>query len=143
MLTRRHSDGRGCYATLCSLASLLIATGHFARARAVLAECVAVAKANSYTGQTACRLEVCATLAASLGESVIAGRFHGAALARLEDTRSRHEPVDEAFIAPRMADARAAVGECAFDTAVEEGRAWSYEASVAEMERWLNNPERA
>jgi hypothetical protein len=58
-------------------------------------------------------------------------------MARMEKAGVRHEPVDEAFIAPRMATSRAALGAEAYDAAVEEGRRHGVDVSLAELDHWL------
>jgi len=89
------------------------------------------------TSHAALTLDSAATLASFEGDHAEAARLHGAALARTRDARSKHEPVDVAFIAPRIASSRAAIGEAAFDRAEAEGMSSSYDASLAEMMTWL------
>jgi tetratricopeptide (TPR) repeat protein len=130
---------RGKAVTLINLAGLLIATGRPAEARAALAESRSLSSVIGYKSLVECAIDVgvAAALASTLGEHPIAARLHGAMLKRLHEVRVRQDLVDEAFIAARIADSRAAMGEAAFDAAKAEGWALSYDASVAELDRWL------
>ena len=55
----------------------------------------------------------------------------------MREARTTREPVDEAFVAPRIAAVRAAMGDSAFDAAESAGMALGYAALIAEVERWL------
>ena len=68
---------------------------------------------------------IVAPLAAALDEPVTAARFHGASLALMQAAGTMHEPVDEAFIGPRIAAARQAMGDAAYFAAESAGRGHS------------------
>jgi hypothetical protein len=69
------------------------------------------------------------------------GQYRFAGLAWLHKTGARLEPLDGAFVAGWMARSREAMGAIAFDAAEAEGKALSYEAAIAEMDRWLRDGE--
>jgi tetratricopeptide (TPR) repeat protein len=140
-LSREVDDDRARAVHLSNLASALVETEKFKRARQILAECMAVGRTIGYKGVPDCSLDVVAALASSMGHHRVAARLHGAALALMQKAGSRREPVDEALIAPRIASSRAAMGGAAFDAAEAEGAALSYEACVAEADAWLSCPE--
>jgi predicted ATPase/DNA-binding winged helix-turn-helix (wHTH) protein len=132
-------DPRANAVVLANLASLLVAAEKPVAARVALAESRSLAGLIGHQVLMECAFEVgvAAALASLLGEHAIAARFHGAMLRRLHQARVRQAPVDEAFVAPRIANLRAAMGDAAFDAAQAEGWALSYEASVAALDRWL------
>ena len=47
------------------------------------------------------------------------------------------DPADEAFLAPRVQSARAALGHSTFAQAEQSGRLLSYEDGIAEVRSWL------
>ncbi|MET0442249.1 MAG: winged helix-turn-helix domain-containing protein [Casimicrobiaceae bacterium] len=136
-ICRARDESKGCIGTLLSLGMLFVATGRAAEARAAFAESAVMERKTGDTSHAALTLDSAATLASFEGDHAEAARLHGAALARMRDARSKHEPVDVAFIAPRIASSRAAIGEAAFDRAEAEGMSSSYDASLAEMMTWL------
>jgi hypothetical protein len=83
-------------------------------------------------------LEVAAGLAAATGDPLHAARFYGASDALLLAAGRPREAVDEAFIAPLIAQARAALGEEPFAAAQVAGHALGYDASLAEVHHWLS-----
>jgi tetratricopeptide (TPR) repeat protein len=139
-LHRTQGNPRGIAVTLGNLACLLIEAGELDRARAALAESQALALAIGSKGTVECQLDFVAAFAAATASHSIAARIHGAALARMHDSGTRSEPVDEAFTSGWIARSREAMGSAAFDAAEAEGKALSYEAAVAEMNRWLGRP---
>lgn len=82
-------------------------------------------------------LEVATGLASALQDYPSAARFCGAALARMHEGGSQREPVDEAFVAPLIAQARASLGSAAFAQAEAQGWDLSHEAAIIEVRRWL------
>jgi hypothetical protein len=88
-----------------------------------------------------CQLDVVAALAAASGSHATAARLHGATVARMRESGTRHDPVDEAFIAGWMARSREAIGAAAFDAAEAEGKALGYDAATAERDHWLRDGE--
>ena len=83
-------------------------------------------------------LEVSVGLASARQAHAIAARFYGAAMARMQLSGSQREPVDEAFVAPRMSSAEAALGPAAFAQAQAQGLALQPAAAIAEVRQWLD-----
>ena len=83
-------------------------------------------------------LEVTAGLASARLEYAMAARFYGAAMARMQGSGSQREPVDEAFVAPLMAKAEAALGPAAFAEAQAQGWALKPDAAIADVKQWLD-----
>ena len=136
-LSRTRDDRTSTAHSLTNLASVLIATGRLDEGRVTLAEARSLANVAGYRGLVECATDVAAGLASSLGEHAIAARLHGAAQRQLHEARMRHDPADDAFIAPRIAQSRAAIGDAAFEAAKAEGWNLSYDASMVELDRWL------
>jgi hypothetical protein len=127
-------------AVLCNHARLLLGLGEEARARANLDEAFAVVSAHGLPGMHEHLLEVGAALAARRADPERAARLHGASLARLREGGAERESLDEAFLAPLMASARAALGAAAFDAAEHAGAALKREAALDELGAWLAGP---
>ena len=136
-LARAQGNARGTAIGLGNLASLLIATGQLDRARPVLAESMTLGSGIGSKAMVECQLDVVAALAAASASHSTAARLHGVAVARMRESETRHDPVDEAFIAGWMARSREAIGAAAFDAAEAEGKALGYDAAMAERDRWL------
>jgi tetratricopeptide (TPR) repeat protein len=136
--SRQRGDARRTAVSLGNLARLLIVAGELERARATLIESRALAETAGLKGLGEHLLEISAGLASALGDPGTAARLHGAALARMHDDGTRREPVDEAFVAPLMARSREALGATAFDCAEAAGQLLSFEASMAEVNQWLD-----
>jgi predicted ATPase/DNA-binding winged helix-turn-helix (wHTH) protein len=139
-ISRRLRSPGGLFVPLCNLARLSVACGHLDRARALLLESLLLATATELRGMGEDLLEVSAGLATAAGEPAVAARFAGAAQARMAQGGSQREPVDEAFFAPLMASARAAMGDAAFAGAQTLGRALGHEAAIQEVRQWLEGP---
>ena len=122
---------------LSNLASILITSGQLDRARAALAESVALEKAIG-RATVECQLDVVAALAAASASHATAARLHGATLTRMREAGMRHDPVDEAFIAGWLARSRDVIGATAFDAAEAEGKTLDSRTAMAEMDRWLS-----
>ena len=82
-------------------------------------------------------LAVGAALAAMRADPKCAARLNGASLALLRDAGTKRDRVDEAFLAPRLADAREAMGATAFEAAERAGAALPREAALDELGLWL------
>jgi len=82
-------------------------------------------------------LEVCAGLAASRGDGPQAAAMFGAAEAFAARTGVKRDAADEAFLAPRIARARSALGAAAFEAAAREGGAMPLEGAADLARRWL------
>jgi non-specific serine/threonine protein kinase len=105
-----------------------------------LAEALAIAQdiGSKRVGQGA--LETCAGYAALRGAHEACARFYGCAEAEAGRTSLRRDPVDEAFLAPRLKAARDAMGAARFQEAERAGRELAYEAGLADARAWLTNP---
>ncbi len=136
-LARGLGDRESIAIGLLNLAMVAIARGDGHRARAMLLEVLAIAEevGSIRVGQSA--LEVCAGLAASLGDASRAARLYGVAEAQTAATGIHRDPADEAFLAPLVAQARASLAPVAFAAAEEAGRALAYEEAIAEALTWL------
>lgn len=139
-ISRQLQSPGGLFVPLCNLARLSVACGKLDRARALLLESLQLATAAELRGMGEDLLEVAAGLASAGAEPAVAARFAGAAQVRMVQGGSQREPVDEAFVAPLMASARAALGDAAFAAAEILGQALSYEAAILEVRQWLERP---
>ena len=133
------SDPRGRGVTLCNFACVLVDTQRPAQAVAALAESLEMARLVGFKGMVECATDVVAALASSLGEHRSAARFHGSMLRQMKEANIQHSPVDEGFVAPWMARSRAALGGEVFDAAKDEGWSLTYDATIAELRRWLRD----
>ena len=108
-------------------------------AREMLLEVLAIAEeiGSKPAGQSV--LEVSAGLAALRGDWERAARFYGAAEAQTAQTGLHRDPADEAFLAPRIALARNALGAPAFASAECGGHALSDGESMVEARAWLES----
>lgn len=136
-ISRRLQSPEATFVPLCNLARLSVASGQLGRARRLLLESLQLAAGAELKGMGEDLLEVAAGLASARQSYAIAARFSGAALARMQEGGSQREPVDEAFVAPLIADARAALGSVAFADAEAQGRALSHDAAIVEVHLWL------
>jgi predicted ATPase/class 3 adenylate cyclase len=82
-------------------------------------------------------LEVAAGIGAARGQWERTGRFFGAAEALADATGLRRDPADDAFLAPRVAKAREALGLAAFAAAEGAGRALPFESAIREARAFL------
>ena len=136
-ITRQLRSPEGIFVPLCNLARLSVVAGKLERARCLLLESLQLATDAELKGMGEDVLEVAAGLACVRLEHNAAARFYGAAMARMQGSGSQREPVDEAFIAPLMASAEAAVGAAAFAAAQAQGRALKPASAIAEVQQWL------
>jgi predicted ATPase/class 3 adenylate cyclase len=83
-------------------------------------------------------LEVCAGLAAAMGDWARAAHFFGVAEAQAEQSGLRRDPADEAFIAPLISRAREALGHQAFAATASKGHATALDAALGEATAWLS-----
>jgi predicted ATPase/class 3 adenylate cyclase len=136
-LARELGDQEYIAAFLLNLSMVSIDRGALARVPAMLLEVLGIAEeiGSKPAGQSA--LDVCAGLAAARGEPRQAALFYGAAEAQMPQTGLQRDPVDEAFVAPRVESARAALGEAAFAEARRAGGALGYADALAAARTWL------
>jgi predicted ATPase/class 3 adenylate cyclase len=120
-----------------NLAMVSIMQGAADRVRRMLLEVLSIAQeiGSKRVGQSV--LEVTAGFAAAQEEWILAARFFGSAEEQARLTGLSRDPADEAFLAPRIASTREAVGNTVFTAAEAEGRALAYENAVGEVRAWL------
>ena len=139
-ITRKLQSPEGIFVPLCNLARVSVMAGKLERARCLLLESLQLATDAELRGMGEDVLEVAAGLASVRWEYRTAARFYGAAMARMGDSGSQREPVDEAFVAPLMAAAEAALGPAEFALARAQGWALGRDAAIADVKRWLDRP---
>jgi predicted ATPase/class 3 adenylate cyclase len=141
-LARALGDREMIAISLLNLAMVSIGRGAADCARGMLLEVLDIAEeiGSRRTGESL--LEVTAGLAASGGEFERVALFFGAAEALTDQTGLHRDPADEAFLAPRVAQARRTLGEAAFAATAATGRALSYEDALRKARAWLGNAER-
>jgi predicted ATPase/DNA-binding winged helix-turn-helix (wHTH) protein len=86
-----------------------------------------------------CALDVCAALAALWGDWKRAARFFGVVDAQMGETGYQRDPADEAFVAPKITQARKVLGTETFDRANSDGRGLSYDDAINEANVWLTS----
>jgi len=138
-LARELGDRDSTAIGLLNLAMASMGGGSAARAPAMLLEALTIARetGSSPAGQSV--IEVTAALASERNAWDIAARLYGCAEAQAVRTGLKRDPVDEAFIAPRIAKARDALAAAAFEEAAAAGRALSYEDAIEETRNWLTS----
>ncbi|MDQ3810087.1 MAG: LuxR family transcriptional regulator, partial [Chloroflexota bacterium] len=119
-------------ATLLDLAQVALARGEKERSAALFADCLAVAQHISDSRRIAECLEGFGEIAAASGRAERAARLLGAAQALRDVNGSTVQPVNRPIHARSLAAARQALGETAFTTAWEAGRATPLEQVVEE-----------
>jgi len=136
-LARELGDRESIAISLLNLAMVCVGRGFAARAREMLLEVFAIADeiGSRPVGQSV--LEVAAGLAAMRKEWERAAHFYGTAEAQAGQTGLRRDPADEAFLAPRIAAARQALGETRFTAAETAGRTVPYDEAVRATRVWL------
>lgn len=136
-LARELGDRETVAIGLLNLAMVAIGNGSRHHARRMLLEVLTIAEeiGSKPAGQSA--LEVSACLAALREEWECAALLFGTAEAQSERTGLHRDPADEAFLAPLIAKARAALGSASFGAAEAAGRALSYEDAMMEARAWL------
>ena len=139
-ISRRLQSPEGTFVPLCNLARLSVAAGKLERARTLLLESLHLAADAELKGMGEDLLEVTAGLASARQAYTTAARFSGAAMARMQAGGSQREPVDEDFIAPWIARAKAALGGAAFAQAEAQGGLLAPEAVIVEVRCWLERP---
>ncbi len=137
-LARSLGDRETIAIGLLNLAMVSIGRGAPGPAAGFLAEAIAIAEetGSKPVGQGA--LDVCAGLASARKQWETAARFHGMAQAQLGLTGLHRDPADEAFLAPRVAAARKALGAASCEAAQASGHGLGYEQSLAEARAWIN-----
>ena len=135
---RELQDHESIAIGLLNLSMVAIERGDDKAARSMLRDALLIAEeiGSKRAGQSV--LEVAAGLAALCGEWESAARFYGAAEAQAAQTGLHRDPADEAFLAPRMAQTRAALAT-AFSMLTAGGRALPDGDALREAQVWLEN----
>jgi tetratricopeptide (TPR) repeat protein len=125
---------------LCNYARLRLGQGDAAQGGNLLGEAFTLTRAHGLSALDTHVLEVGAALAALRAEPEQAARLHGASLARLHDGGAKRDSLDEAFLTPLLARARAALGAAAYDAAERAGAALARETALDDLGVWLASP---
>jgi predicted ATPase len=136
-VARELGDRESIAIALLNLTMVTIGRDGVVRARLLLSEALAIAAESRSTPAGVSALEVCAGLAAAGGDAPAAARWYGAAQAQAALTGMKRDPVDEAFLAPRIAAAERRMGGSLFAAAEEAGRALGFDAALDEARAWL------
>jgi len=137
-IARELGDRETIAIALLNLAMVAIDRAEPERSRESIAEAIAIASETGSKPVAQGALDACAGLAAARGQWERAARFCGMARALLDLTGLHRDPADEAFLAPRAAAARQALGDAAFDEAQAAGRALGPGEALAEARAWIN-----
>ena len=134
---RELDDRESAGTTLLNLAMTSIERSSVPAARARLVEALAIAEdtRSKYVGQ--CALETCSGLASQSGAFEPCARFYGCAESEAARTRMPRDPVDQAFLQPRLAAAREALGGERFAELELAGRALAYDDGLRQARAWV------
>jgi predicted ATPase len=122
-----------------NLAMVAICRAWNAPARGRLLEALAIVDEIGSKSSGQAVLEVCAGLSSLRGEWETTAHFFGAAEAQSALSGIHRDPTDEAFLAPRVAKARHALGAARYREAEEAGRALSYPEAMSRARAWLED----
>ena len=136
-LSRAAGDGGMVAVGLLNQAMVAVQESRFPAARAAIAEAWSIARELQSRPLEQSALEVTAGLAIDSGDPLLAARLFGAAEAESTRTRLRRDAADAAFLMPRVAAIRQALGLDGFTGACDAGRTRTLAESRAEALRWL------
>jgi predicted ATPase/class 3 adenylate cyclase len=136
-LARESGDRETVAFGLLNLAMASIGRGTSGRVPAILMEALTIADDNRSKPAAQSVFEVAAGWAAARGDWQRAARLFGVAEAHAEATGLRRDPADEAFLAPLIDRARAALDAQAFAGADAAGRALGRDEAIAEVRAWV------
>jgi predicted ATPase/class 3 adenylate cyclase len=136
-LEREVGDRDAMANGLLNLAIVAIGRDQRERAKQLLRDALSIAEELGLQSAGQSVLEICAGLAAIERDWPRTGFFYGAAEAQAKKTGLRRDPSDEAFLAPLIDSARAALGERAFAQAVASTRSIEYRAALEAATAWL------
>jgi predicted ATPase/DNA-binding winged helix-turn-helix (wHTH) protein len=137
-IARELGDRETIAIAVLNLAMVAIGRWEPERSREAIAEALAIASETGSRPLAQGALDACAGLAAARGQWAHAARFCGMAGALLDLTGLHRDPADEAFLAPRAAAARQALGDAAFDEEQAAGRAAGPGEALAEAREWIS-----
>jgi predicted ATPase/class 3 adenylate cyclase len=142
-ITSALGDPESLAIALLNRAMVAIARGAAADGRALLLETLHILDdlGSRPIGQSL--IEVSAGLAALEEAWARCARYFGLSEAHGQRTGIHRDPADEAFLAPRVQLAHAALGDAAFAADEASGRALSYEDGIEDLRRWLEGGTRA
>jgi tetratricopeptide (TPR) repeat protein len=138
-LARELGDQNAIANSLLNMAMVSIDQNRGERARPMLKEILTITTRVGLRPVGQSSLEVTAGLCAWYEEWTKAAQFFGAAEAQAERAGLRRDAVDEAFLAPWMAKARAALSEPVFEMTADKGRLIPYDDALALASAWLGN----
>ncbi len=136
-ITQELGDYETMAIALLNLAMVAIARGDATDGCVLLGETLRILDRTGSLPIGQSLIEVSAGLAALGEEWARSARYFGIAEAEAQRTGIHRDPVDEAFLAPRIQAAREALGNDGFAAAEASGRALSYESGIEEVRRWL------
>jgi tetratricopeptide (TPR) repeat protein len=137
ILQRERGERANIVISLYNLAAVTIGRGAPHRALTLVREGIGIAQEldSTYLGEL--MLDMCAALAAALGEPKRTAVFYGAAQAQLEAIGLRRDPADDSFLTPLIAQARESIGDIVFASTEAEGRALGYDGAIRLARTWL------
>ncbi len=138
-LAREVQDRENIAIGLLNLAMVSIDRGAADHASPLLLEVLVIANeiGSKRIGQSA--LEVAAGLAALRQQWEYAARYYGMAEALAMQTGLHRDPADEAFLAPRIVQTRAALAAAQFAAAEDTGHTRTYQEAMDDARAWLEN----
>jgi predicted ATPase/class 3 adenylate cyclase len=122
---------------LLNLAMVSIERGDGEQARVSLREVLEIMKKTRSMPLAQSLLEVCAGLAVHEGNLARGADFFAAAEALAADTGLRRDVTDEAFLAPRIAQIRATLGDAALAKSAPAARPLTIEEVLGKAEGWV------
>jgi non-specific serine/threonine protein kinase len=136
-LARELDDPESIAIGLLNLAMTQVERGAAGQAHRPVLEALEIAHSTGSKPVGQSVLEVCAGIAAHQQRWSCAAKFYGAAEAEASHTGIRRDPADEAYLAPRIAAARAALGG-SFEAEEAGGRALALDEALEEARAWLD-----
>jgi len=139
-LARDNSENEATAVSLLNLASLAMLREDADQARDLLNEALVIVKEHGLVRAGQLALDVCAAWAAGQGKPKEAIKWYGASSALADKLGVQRAPADEAFLNPRVARARAELGEEVYTAALADGRLIDDDEIFAVASEWLNGP---
>jgi hypothetical protein len=139
-LSRKAGDAEAEAVGLLNLAMARVDQARMGEARASLEGAMRVAMNVRSMPAAQSALDVCAAMAALQGDAQRAARFVGAAEAQAARSGLGRDAPDAMFLEPKIARARASLGEAAYQVALEDGRRCDLFQALREAQAWLRRP---
>ena len=137
-LARELEDRESVTIGLLNLAMTAAERGRWETGRDYLREALSIVEVTRSKPAGQSVVEVSAGLAAARRQWSAAARFYGMAEEQAAQTGIRRDPADEAFLMPRVGEARGALGDEAFLAAEREGRALPFDSALKVARAWLD-----